>query len=256
MNFRPCIDIHNGKVKQIVGSTLRDDGDRAKENFVSEKDAAYYAKLYRDHDLKGGHVIILNSKDSQYYEASKAQALSALTAFPGGLMAGGGINADNASFFLDAGASHVIVTSYIFRDGHVDMDNLRKLAGAVGEDRIVIDLSCKCVDGKYHVTTNRWQTISDETVDKALFDRLGEYCAEFLVHAVDSEGRSSGIDEELISLLGTAGHTVCYAGGISSYDDIRRLKETGNNRVDFTVGSRLDIFGGSLNIEEIIRCIR
>lgn len=256
MSFRPCIDIHNGKVKQIVGSTLSDSGDKAVENFVSDRDAAYFAKLYKKYDLPGGHVIILNSKDSEYYEGSKAQAISALNAYPGGLMIGGGIGPDNAPDFLSEGASHVIVTSYIFEDGRISFDKLEKLVSKVGEDRIVIDLSCIRSEGDYHVATNRWQTISDEIVDAALFDKLGKYCSGFLVHAVGSEGRSAGIDEELIERLAQAGHEVCYAGGISSYDDIRRLDEIGAGRVDFTVGSKLDIFGGSLSIEEIIRCIR
>ena len=256
MRYRPCIDIHNGKVKQIVGSTLSDKGDTAEENFVSDRDAAYYAGLYKEKNLPGGHVIILNKADSGYYEASKEQAVAALRRFAGGLMAGGGINADNAGFFLDAGASHVIVTSYVFNDGGINMDNLRRLVDAVGLHNIVLDLSCKFTDGRYQVATDRWQKISDVTVDKDLFDMLGEYCDEFLVHAVDVEGRSAGVDERLVGILADVDHPVCYAGGISSYDDITRLSEIGCGRVDFTVGSRLDIFGGHLSIEEIIKCTR
>ena len=78
MEFRPCIDIHNGKVKQIVGSSLADEGDRAVENFVAGADAAYYAHLYKEAGLRGGHIILLNSRDSAYYEATKAQALQRL----------------------------------------------------------------------------------------------------------------------------------------------------------------------------------
>lgn len=256
MIFRPCIDIHNGKVKQIVGSTLNDAGDSAVENFVSDRDAAYFAGLYKEYDLPGGHVIILNSKDSEYYGASRSQAISALHAYPGGLMIGGGIGPENAPEFLEEGASHVIVTSYIFEEGRISYDKIEKLVASVGADRIVIDLSCTYTDGAYHVTTNRWQTVSDETVDEALFDRLVGYCDGFLVHAVDSEGRSSGVDGDLIRILAKAKQEVCYAGGISSYDDIRRIVDIGSGKVDFTVGSRLDIFGGSLGIEEIIRCIR
>ena len=105
MEFRPCIDIHNGKVKQIVGGSLKDLGDRAQENFVSEQDAAFYAKLYQKNSLKGGHIILLNASDSPYYEATKEQALSGLRVYPGGLQVGGGITAENAAEYLAAGAS-------------------------------------------------------------------------------------------------------------------------------------------------------
>ncbi len=256
MEFRPCIDIHNGKVKQIVGSSLRDKGDTAEENFVSDRDAAYYARLYKEYGLEGGHVIMLNGRDSEYYTATRDEALSALHAFPGGLMAGGGINADNAADFLDAGASHVIVTSFVFRDGKIDPDNLAKLVDAVGRERIVLDLSCRYIEGTYRIVTDRWQKVADESVTPQLFAELGKSCDEFLVHAVDSEGKSAGIDEKLIGILAEAGRPVCYAGGIASYDDIRLLKRLGSGRVDLTVGSALDIFGGALKLEEIIACTR
>ncbi len=254
MQFRPCIDIHNGRVKQIVGSTLSDEGDRAKENFVADRDAAYYASMYKDLGLSGGHVIILNKAGSPYYDESLSQAMSALSAFPQGLMIGGGVNADNAGSFIDAGASHVIVTSFLFDDGVINMDNLLKLEDAVGAGHIVIDLSCKNTGDGYYVATNRWQRISDERVDMALFERLSDHCDEFLVHAVDAEGKKAGIDTALIGLLARVKKSVCYAGGISSYDDIGKLKALGNDHVNFTVGSRLDIFGGDLGMEEIIRC--
>ncbi len=256
MEFRPCIDIHNGKVKQIVGSTLRDDQDAAEENFVSDRDSTYYAKLYREYGLTGGHVIILNHKDSGYYEASKQQALNALNEYRGGLMAGGGIDPDNAKEFLDAGASHVIVTSYVFKNATIDIDCLNRIRDAAGADRLVLDLSCKKVDGAYRIATDRWQKVTDETVDERLLDKLSGYCDEFLVHAIDSEGRSSGVDEELIELISRAPKTVTYAGGISSLDDIKKIKAAGDSRVNFTVGSRLDIFGGNLRIKEIIECTR
>ena len=256
MEFRPCIDIHNGKVKQIVGSSLRDEGNAAEENFVSDKDSEFFAKMYKDLGLAGGHVINLNGKTSEYHGASKDQVIKALKAFPGGLMAGGGIGADNAKEYIDAGASHVIVTSYVFSDGKINMDNLNRLVGAIGAKRLVLDLSCKKVAGKYLVVTDRWQKITDETVNESLFCILGKYCDEFLVHAVDAEGRSAGIDEELIDILTASPKSICYAGGISSYDDIFKLKDTGKGIVNFTVGSKLDIFGGDLNMEEIIRCIR
>ena len=256
MLFRPCIDIHNGKVKQIVGSSLRDEGDTATENFVSDRDAAYYAGLYKDHDLPGGHVINLNGKNSEYYEASDRQVLSALGAYPGGLMVGGGINADNAAKYINAGASHVIVTSFVFSGGMINMDNVDALVRSVGADRIVLDLSCRRVGGEYVVATDRWQHLTDEKVSEDTLERLGQYCDAFLVHAVDSEGKSAGIDEDLIAILAKCDKSICYAGGISSYDDIRRLCDIGLSKVDFTVGSRLDIFGGDLSLEEIIKCTR
>lgn len=255
MEFRPCIDIHNGKVKQIVGSTLRDKGDVAGENFVSDSDSTYFANLYKGYGLSGGHVIILNHAGSKYYESSKRQAKEALNAYPGGLMIGGGIGPDNAAEFLGAGASHVIATSYVFSDGAVNMDNLKRLFDATG-GRLVLDLSCKRVDGRYLVSTDRWQKLTDTVVDDTMFERLSGYCDEFLVHAIDSEGRSSGIDEELIAVLADAPRPVTYAGGISSLDDIKLIRTIGRDRVNFTVGSKLDIFGGNLRIEEIIECTR
>ena len=158
MEFRPCIDIHNGKVKQIVGSTLKDAGDVARENFVSEKDAAFYAKLYQGCGLKGGHVILLNKEGSPFFEETKKQALSALGAYPGGLMVGGGITDANAKEYLDAGASHVIVTSYLFEDGALSRRRMEKLATAVGREHVVFDLSCKRFEDGYHIMSNRWQT--------------------------------------------------------------------------------------------------
>lgn len=256
MEFRPCIDIHNGKVKQIVGSTLSDTNDFAKENFVSQKGAEYYANLYKANNLCGGHVIILNGKDSPYYEATRREAMKALSTFPQGLMIGGGINDTNAGEYIEAGASHVIVTSFVFKDGLINMDNLKKLESAVGKEKIVLDLSCKKVGGEYKVVTDRWQNITKEELRPQLFESLAKHCDEFLVHAVDSEGKSAGIDEKLIENLSKIDHTITYAGGVSSYEDIRRLDMIGKGRVNFTVGSRLDIFGGKLSIGEIVKCIR
>lgn len=256
MEFRPCIDIHNGKVKQIVGSSLSDTNDFAKENFVSKKGSDYYAKLYKENNLPGGHVIILNKKDSPYYEATRQEAVKALKTYPGGLMIGGGVTDENAAEYINSGASHVVVTSFVFKDGLIHIDNLEKLVKAVGKEKIVLDLSCKLIDGCYRVVTDRWQKVTKETVREQLFEDLAQYCDEFLVHAVDSEGKSAGIDEKLIEILAQINHTITYAGGISSYDDIRRLDEIGKGRVNFTVGSRLDIFGGELSMGEIIKCIR
>ena len=256
MEFRPCIDIHNGKVKQIVGSTLKDADDFAEENFVSEKDAAYYAGLYKDYKLTGGHVIILNGKDSPFYEATRREALNALAAYPGGLMIGGGVTDENAASYIASGASHVIVTSFVFKDGIINMDNLKSLVKAVGREHITLDLSCKKADGIYRVVTDRWQKFTDVELNDDLFDLLSQYCDEFLVHAVDSEGKSLGIDEKIIEILSKCEHTITYAGGIASYEDINKLNKLGEGKVHFTVGSHLDIFGGDLKLGEIIKCTR
>ena len=143
MRFRPCIDIHNGKVKQIVGSSLQDEGNAAKENFVSEYDGAAFARMYKDAGIQGGHIILLNPAGSEYYEADCHQAELALTEYPGGLQIGGGINAENAGRFLDMGASHVIVTSYVFKNGEINYDNLEAIRRAVGKNHLVLDLSCR-----------------------------------------------------------------------------------------------------------------
>ena len=252
MRFRPCIDIHNGRVKQIVGGSLTDAGDRAKENFVSEMDAAWYADLYRSHGLTGGHVILLNAKDSPYYEQTKAQAVSALREWPGGLMIGGGISADNAGEFLDAGASHVIVTSWVFRDGHIRYDRIRTLRETVGKEHLVLDLSCRKRDGKYFVVTDRWQKFTEEEVTAELLSRLQDSCDEFLIHAVDVEGKAKGIEEALVELLADAcGIPVTYAGGVGSYEDVRKLRDLGKGKVDVTIGSALDLFGGPLEFRKV-----
>lgn len=254
MRFRPCIDIHNGRVKQIVGGTLQDAGDQAAENFVSEKDAAFYAGLYRDAGLGGGHVILLNGKDSPFYEATRGQALEALRVWPGGLQVGGGIRPENGEEYLDAGASHVIVTSYVFRDGKISWENLEKMRTAVGRERLVLDLSCRMRNGRYYIVTDRWQKFTSVAVSPELLETLGGYCDEFLVHAVDVEGRACGIEEELAGLLGSySGHAITYAGGVGSMEDIERLRRAGKNRLDVTVGSALDLFGGKIPFAELAR---
>ena len=202
MKFRPCIDIHNGKVKQIVGGSLKDQGDQAAENFVSEQDAAFYAELYKKAGLKGGHVILLNGKDSPNYEATKAQALLALKRYPRGLQIGGGICPENASEYLEAGASHVIVTSYVFKNGVISWENLEEIRDAAGKEHLVLDLSCRKKDGKYYIVTDRWQKFTEEIVTSELMERLGSFCDEFLVHAVDVEGKARGVETELAKLLG------------------------------------------------------
>ena len=247
MEFRPCIDIHNGKVKQIVGGSLKDTGNFAEENFVSKQDAAFYANMYKEAGIHGGHIILLNAKDSEYYAATKEQALKALAAYPGGLQIGGGITAENAKEFLAAGASHVIVTSYVFRDGHIDYERLAQLVAAVGKERLVLDLSCRKRDGEYFIVTDRWQKFTEERVTLSLLNRLKDSCDEFLIHAVDVEGKASGIETELVRMLGEWNEIpVTYAGGVGSFSDLELLKRLGQNHVNVTIGSSLDLFGGPM----------
>lgn len=254
MKFRPCIDIHNGKVKQIVGGSLKDENNQAKENFVSEVDSTYYANLYKANNIKGGHIILLNSKDSEYFEATKGEALKALMAYKGGLQIGGGVNCDNALEYIKAGASHVIVTSYVFKNGKINYDNLNKIFNAVGKEHLVLDLSCRKKDDKYYIVTDRWQKFTDVCIDENIFYELSKYCDEFLVHAVDVEGKASGIEEEVAKILGRLENIkVTYAGGISSFADLDILKELGNGKVDFTIGSALDIFGGKMQFDSVVK---
>lgn len=256
MEFRPCIDIHNGQVKQIVGSTLADKGDYAATNFVAHQDADYYATLYRAKGLKGGHIILLNPVTSEYYEATKKQALLALAAYPQGMQIGGGITDRNAPEYIEAGASHVIVTSFVFKDGRINMENLQKLCKAVGKEHIVLDLSCRKKDSAYYIVTDRWQHFTEEKVNESTLNMLMDYCDEFLIHAVDVEGKSQGIEEELVRLLsGWNKIPITYAGGVHSYEDVALLKRIGKGKIHVTVGSALDLFGGSLSVDEIIyRC--
>lgn len=253
MKFRPCIDIHNGKVKQIVGGSLRDAGNEAKENFVSDMDASDFARLYREQGLSGGHVILLNPAGSRFYEEDLRQARAALAEYPGGLQIGGGITCDNAVSFLEMGASHVIVTSYVFSDGRVRFDRLEKLSRLVGSERLVLDLSCRKKGGDYFVVTNRWQKFTDQVLDRAFMEQLASYCDEFLVHGVGVEGTGSGIDVELVRILAEhSGVPVTYAGGIGSYSDLELLKELSGGRMNYTVGSALDLFGGTLEFDKIV----
>ena len=278
MKFRPCIDIHNGKVKQIVGGSLCDAGDAAAENFASDRDAAYYARLYRKDGLKGGHVICLNPAGSAYYEETRTQALSALSAYPGGLQIGGGITPENAKSFLDAGASHVIVTSYVFREGKICYDRLEAMVEAVGRDRLILDLSCRLKDdGSYYVVTDRWQTFTDVQVTENLLQKLENSCAEFLIHGVDVEGKASGVEEGLVKIIARyAGarlnddpvsktapeeqeripNPVTYAGGIGSMEDLKRFGEISQGVLDYTIGSALDLFGGTIPYNMIVESER
>lgn len=257
MRFRPCIDIHNGKVKQIVGGSLLDQGNQAEENFVSEQDAAFYAELYKKSGISGGHIILLNPESSEYYEDTKKQAMSALQTYPGGLQVGGGIRPDNASIFLDAGASHVIVTSYVFRNGQIHYENLREIMAVVGRRRLVLDLSCRKKDGRYYIVTDRWQKFTNVAVTKDLLQEMADYCDEFLIHAVDVEGKASGIEGELVDLLAELeDFPITYAGGVGSFSDLEELKTRGRNKIDVTIGSALDLFGGNMSYLNVLKACK
>ena len=252
MKFRPCIDIHNGKVKQIVGGSLQDQGDKAKENFEASEGAEYFAKLYKEDGLYGGHVILLNPASSEYYEETKAQAMNALHTYPGGLQIGGGITAENAKEYLEAGASHVIVTSYVFKNGQIHWENMRRLKETVGKERIVIDLSCRKKENDYYIVTDRWQKFTDVKLTVKVLEEIADYCDEFLVHGVDVEGKSSGIDEGLAKILATYdGNKITYAGGIGCMKDLEKFQKLTFGRIDFTIGSALDLFGGTLPYDQI-----
>lgn len=247
MEFRPCIDLHNGKVKQIVGSSLKDSGEGMIENFVSQHPSEYYANLFKQDHLNGGHIIMLG-------EGNEEAAEKALLAYPGGMQVGGGITFDNAKKYLALGASHIIVTSYLFEDGQLVMERLVQLSNRVGKDHLVIDLSCRKKNDAYYVVTNRWQTYSDFMVTKESINQLSLYCDEFLIHGVDVEGKQQGIEAELIEMLAETNNIkITYAGGIRSLDDIVKVQQLGKNKVNFTIGSALDIFGGQLNYQEIVK---
>jgi phosphoribosylformimino-5-aminoimidazole carboxamide ribotide isomerase len=237
--FRPCIDLHEGKVKQIVGGTLGADPGRLQTNFVSDRPAAWYAELYHRDGLKGGHVIMLGP-------GNEGEARAALQAYPGGLQIGGGVNLDNARAWLDAGASHVIVTSWVFRGEQVDWERLAQLSREIGKGRLVLDLSCRRRGNDYFVVTDRWQKFTALAISRESLEKLAAWCAEFLIHAVDVEGQCRGIDQELVSRLGQwSPIPTTYAGGASSLADLETVTRLGQGRIDLTIGSALDIFGGS-----------
>lgn len=253
MKFRPCIDLHSGQVKQIVGSTLKDDPSGENDlatNFSTDRPAASFAEMYCKDKLTGGHVIMLGPGNT-------TAAKSALAAYPKGLQVGGGINTENAKEWLDAGASHVIVTSFVFHNGQIDMERLKQLVEITGKDRLVIDLSCRRQlndpTGPYYVVTDRWQTYTDVKVDRDTLELLSNYCDEFLVHGVENEGKKCGILEDLVVLLGeNSPISVTYAGGVKDVSDLDRVKVLGKGRVDLTIGSALDCFGGDISYDEVI----
>lgn len=247
MKFRPCIDLKGGKVVQIVGGTLTSDGTQAESNFESDSSPSDFAKRYRELDLTGGHVISLGPGN---WDA----AMEALNAYPGGMHFGGGVTPGNASGFLDAGASHVIVTSYVFREGVVDYERLDELVKVVGSKRLVLDLSCRFRDGAYWVVTDRWTCFTELNVSADTLGVLSKYCDEFLVHGVDVEGKMDGIEEQLVQLLGKHSPIpVTYAGGARRLADLDLVDTLGKGRVDLTIGSALDIFGGRVPFSEVAR---
>ena len=239
MKFRPCIDLHNGKVKQIVGSTLNDDSpEKLQTNFVAENPAAFFAEMYRRDNLTGGHIIKLGPGNDE-------AARQALAAWPGGMQVGGGISLENAMQWLDYGASHVIVTSCVFKEGAIDWDYLGKLAATVGSNRLVLDLSCRKKGDDYFIVTDRWQKFTDVTITQGSLEKLSAFSDEFLIHAADVEGKCAGIEEELVEKLGNwVTIPTTYAGGIGSLEDMAKIADIGRGRLDATIGSALDIFGG------------
>lgn len=247
--FRPCIDLHQGKVKQIVGGSLKDYGPGPRENFVSDRPAGWFARKFKEDALTGGHVIMLGPGNEE-------AAAEAMHAWPGGLQVGGGIHAGNASEWLEKGASHVIVTSWLFdQDGRFLPERLAELVAVVGPEHLVIDLSCRRTGEGWTVVMNRWQTETDLSVSSESLDRLAESCAEFLIHAADVEGQCGGIDEDLVALLGQwSGRPVTYAGGAATMEDVRKVEQLGEGRLDVTVGSALDLFGGTgVRYSELLR---
>lgn len=237
--FRPCIDLHEGKVKQIVGGTLSDDAAPPRTNFVATESPAWFASMYRKDGLTGGHVIQLGPGNEE-------AALAALAAHPGGLQIGGGVNLANAKTWLDAGASHVVVTSWVFKDGQIHLDRIKELVAAIGKERLVLDLSCRIRDGQYFVVTDRWQHFTTTVISKETLGELSQFCDEYLIHAVDVEGLCQGIDLKLVEKLAEwSPIPTTYAGGAKSMDDLRSVHERGNGRIHLTIGSALDIFGGS-----------
>lgn len=247
MKFRPCIDLRKGRVVQIIGSSLTEkDSGKLKTNFETDRSPGDFAKMYKEDNLPGGHVISLGP-------GNEDAALSALQAFPGGFHIGGGITPQNAIMYLDAGASHVIVTSYVFSNGRIDIKKLQLLQDVVGKDRLVLDLSCRRKGSDFWIVTDRWQKFTNEIISPEVLNQLADHCDEFLVHGVDVEGKMGGIQTELIEILGkNSPIPVTYAGGVKALSDLELVKEVGRNRVDLTIGSALDIFGGNIPYRSVV----
>ncbi|MCR5103715.1 MAG: phosphoribosylformimino-5-aminoimidazole carboxamide ribotide isomerase [Eubacterium sp.] len=255
MKFRPCIDIHDGKVKQLIGGTL-DDKTGAETNFVSEQEATFFGRLYRNCKLPGGHIILLNKGGTPEYTEDIRAASLAMNEYPGGFMIGGGVTAENAESYIALGASHVIVTSYVFRDGLIDFDRLNELVGLVGKNHLVLDLSCRKKPGtnEYYIVTDRWQKYTETQLNHETLDMLKDYADEYLIHAVDVEGKQQGMDRELIEILGSweMSIPVTYAGGVASFDDLQVIRDIGKGKIDVSIGSALTIFGGNMELSEVL----
>ncbi len=247
MRFRPCIDLRKGRVVQIVGSSLIDkNSEKLKTNFETDRSPEDFAKMYKEDNLTGGHVISLG-------QGNEEAALSVLHAFPGGFHMGGGITPQNAVTYLDAGASHVIVTSYVFSNGRIDMDKLKLLQGTVGKNRLVLDLSCRKKGSDFWIVTDRWQKFTNVSISPEILNQLANHCDEFLVHGVDVEGKMQGIQTDLIEILGKYSPIpVTYAGGVKVLSDLVLVKDLGRDCVDLTIGSALDIFGGSIPYRSVV----
>ena len=245
--FRPCIDLHDGKVKQIVGGTLEGAAGGLQTNFVAEYDSAHFARMYARDGLRGRHVIKLGP-------GNDAAAEAALEAAPGTLQLGGGVTDENAEHWLACGAEKVIVTSFVFSDGELKRDRLRRLSALVGREHLTLDLSCRFRDGAYLVVTDRWSRFSTLRVERPVLENLAEFASEYLIHAVDVEGKRCGIDAKLLNLLAENAPFPCvYAGGVATFDDISTIEREGGGRIDYTVGSALDIFGGSMPYAELVK---
>lgn len=247
MKFRPCIDLHQGKVKQIVGGTLNSSSQNLVENFISDQDTAYYANLFKNDVLTGGHVIMLGP-------GNEVEALKALRAYPEGLQIGGGITVENAAHYLKQGATHVIVTSYVFHDGELNLKNLAKIVAETGKKRLVLDLSCRAKDDTYYVVTDKWQKFTQFEITPANLKELAAYCDEFLIHAADVEGKCQGIQTDLAAKLGEwTTIPTTYAGGARTLADLQLINELGRGKLDLTIGSALDIFGGNLAYRDVVK---
>jgi phosphoribosylformimino-5-aminoimidazole carboxamide ribotide isomerase len=248
MRFRPCIDLHVGKVKQIIGNTLTDGSTAAPvTNFESAQPSSFFADLYRKDGLSGGHVIMLGP-------GNERAAKDALRAFPEGLQVGGGITNENAQEYLDEGASHVIVTSFVFSGGSVQWERLASVENTIGKKHLVLDLSCRKIDDRYIIACDRWQNLSHVVLTRELLEQLAVHCDEFLIHSVDVEGRRQGIDAPLVRFLAAAVPiATTYAGGIRSIDDLEEVRNSGKDRIDATIGSALDIFGGTLKYTDVVK---
>jgi len=169
---------------------------------------------------------------------------------------GGGITLENATEWMNAGASHLIVTSWLFSpEGKFLPERLSQLTSEIGKENLVIDLSCRRTKQGWTVAMNRWQTLTDLNITTENLNHIADHCDELLVHAADVEGLCKGIDQELVQMLGQwAKIPITYAGGAATMADIQLTQESSAGNVDITVGSALDIFGGSgMTIDELIQ---